>query len=65
MRRTREGPEFGRSGRGITQVAGASAETWGHPHRRAQPFQTGSFFGKGNFRNTNEVADLIGVLELA
>jgi len=63
MRRARERPEFGRGGRGISRVAGASAETWGNPRRRAQPFQTGSFFG--NFQNTNEVAGLIGVLELA
>lgn len=64
MRRARERPEFGRCGRGISRVAGASAETWGDPHRRAQPFQTGSFVGEDNFRNTNEVDDLIGVLEL-
>jgi hypothetical protein len=62
MRRARERPEFGRGGRGISRVAGASAETWGNPHRRAQPFQTGSFFGKGDSQKPNEVANLIGLL---
>ena len=44
FRRTCERTKVSRGGRGITQVGRrGSAETWGHPHWRAQPFQTGSF----------------------